>query len=198
MLPTEFEVKFHPVDKKAIIEKLKSLGANLRQAEVMTTAVIFNRTANPQVKADYIRVRHEGDKTRLSAKIHAAADGNIADQKELDTLVNDFESTVQILKQAGLKPSSHMEKRRETWQLDDCEVVIDDNPGLQTYIEIEGSSEEAVRQTAQKLGFNWQDKIITSVVEIYMQEFNLSAEKVLELCANNTFADSPFNNLPKS
>lgn len=197
MLPTEFEVKFYPVDKQEIIAKLKSLGGELIQPQVMTTAIIFNRLNNPLVKADYIRVRHEGNKTRLSAKVHATADGDIADQKELDTFVDDFESTVQILEQAGLKPSSKMEKRRETWQFNDCEMVIDDNPGLQTYIEIEGDSAQKVRTTAEKLGFDWEDKIITSVVEIYMQKFNLSAKKVLELCANNTFADSPFNDLQK-
>jgi adenylate cyclase, class 2 len=198
MLPTEFEVKFYPVDKKEIIAKLEALGAKLVQPEVMTTSVIFNRINNPQVKADYIRVRHEGDKTRLSAKVHATADGDISDQKEIDTIVADFDATVAVLRQTGLKQSSLMEKRRETWLLGTSEVVIDTWPGLPTYIEIEDHSEQAVRTTAEKLGFNWQDKIITSVIEIYMNVFNLTAEKALEFCENNTFNESPFKNLSKS
>jgi len=197
-LPTEFEVKFYPVDKEEIISKLKTLGAELIQPEVMTTAIIFNRVNNPQVKADYIRVRHEGDKTRLSAKVHATADGDISDQKEVDTIVDNFDATISILKQAGLKQSSHMEKRRETWQLGTSEIVIDTWPGLPTYIEIEDHSEQAVRSTAERLNFNWQDKIITSVIEIYMDVFSLTAEKALEFCKHNTFNESPFNNLPKS
>lgn len=198
MLPTEFEVKFYPVNKKEIIAKLEALGAELAQPEVMTTSIIFNRINNPQAKADYIRVRHEGNKTRLSAKVHATADGDISDQKEIDTIVADFDSTVTILKQAGLKQSSHMEKRRETWQLGTSEVVIDTWPGLPTYIEVEDHSEQAVRATAERLGFNWQDKIITSVIEIYMNVFGLTTEKALEFCKHNTFDASPFNDLPKS
>lgn len=196
-MPIEFEVKFYPVDKKEIVAKLQALGAELIQPEVITKAIIFNRTANRQVVADYIRVRHEGNKSKLSAKVHAKHDGDIADQKEVETVISDFEATVQILKQAGLKQSSHMEKYRETWQLGTSEIVIDTCPGLQTYIEIEDHSEQAVHATAEKLGFSWQDKIITSVVEIYMKVFNLSAEKTLELFRRNTFDENPFKDLPK-
>lgn len=198
MLPTEYEVKFYPVDKQEIIAKLKSLGGELVQAEVVTTSIIFNRNTNPDVKADYIRVRHEGDKTRLSAKVHATAGGNVSDQKEVDTIVADFDATVEIMKQAGLKQSSHMEKKRETWQLGTSEVTIDTWPGLETYIEIEDQSEEAVQATAEKLGFNWKDKIITSAYEVYMNAFGLTLEQVEEFCRFNTFAESPFYNLQKA
>lgn len=194
-MKTEYEAKFYPVDKKEITERLENSGATLLQAEVKTIIAVFNKQANPQISAHYIRVRDEGDVIRMSAKIHAAQDGNVSDQKEADTVVQNFDSTIQILECVGLKRSGYQEKKRETWNLNGAEVVIDTWPGLEIYIEIEAESEEKVQQIAELLGFQWDNRIITSVVEIYVQKYNLSGEEVLEIMANLTFENNPFENL---
>lgn len=191
-MKTEFEVKFYPVDKDDVVTKLKANDAELVQPEVKTIIAAYNKQANPQIDGHYVRVRDEGDKIRLSIKIHAAKDGSVSDQKEIDTIVSDFDATVEILERSGLKRSGYQEKKRETWKLGTSEIVIDTWPGLETYIEIEDESEEAVRATADKLGFDWEGKIITSVVEIYMEKYGLTGEKVLELMGNTTFANNPF------
>ena len=191
-MKTEFEVKFYPVDKDDVISKLKVNGGVLVQTEVKTLIAAYNRQANPQIDGHYIRVRNEGDKVRLSIKINATEDGAVADQKEIDTIVSDFEATVQILEHAGLRRSGYQEKLRETWKLGTSEIVVDTWPGLEPYIEIEDNSEEAIRKTAALLEFDWQDKIITSVVEIYMDKYQLSGDKVLSLMGNATFDNNPF------
>jgi len=86
---TEFEVKFYPVEKESIVAQLKDKGAELVQAEVITIIAAYNHQANPQIDGHYVRVRDEGDKVRLSIKIHADKDGSVADQKEIDTIVSD-------------------------------------------------------------------------------------------------------------
>lgn len=195
---TEFEVKFYPVNKDKVIADLKAKGAQLIQPEVKMIIVVYNHQTNPQIDGHYVRVRNEGDKVRLSIKVHATKDGRVADQKEIDTIVSSFGATVEILERTGLKRSGYQEKMRETWKLDTSEIVIDTWPGLETYIEIEDQSEEAVHNTADKLGFKWEDKIITSVVEIYMEKYGLTGEKVLELMGNTTFANNPFTQYDKS
>jgi adenylate cyclase class 2 len=194
-MKTEFEVKFYPVDKSIVIAKLKACGAELLQPEVKTTIAAFNQRTNPQIDGDYVRVRNEGDKVQLSIKIHASQDGDVADQKEIDTVVSDFVATVEILERSGLKQSGYQEKMRETWMLGTSEVVVDTWPGLETYLEIEDQSEEAVHASADKLGFNWDEKIITSVVELYASKYNLSIDKVLQLLKHATFDNNPFAQL---
>jgi adenylate cyclase class 2 len=195
-MKTEFEVKFYPIKKEKIITKLKEKGGVLVQSEVKTIIAVYNHQLNPQIKGHYVRVRDEGDKVRLSIKIHAAQNGSIADQKEIDTIVSNFNATVEILERTGLKRSGFQEKMRETWEYDGAEVVIDTWPGLETYIEIEAQSEEKVKQVAEELGCSWDDKIITSVVEIYMQEYGMSAEDVLTAMENLTFDHHPFDDQP--
>lgn len=62
---------------------------------------------------------------------------------------------------------------------------------LESYIEIEATSEQNVRRVAGLLGFNWEDKIITSVVEIFMKKYGMSIQEVLDLFANTAFDDYP-------
>ena len=99
---TEYEAKFYPVDKEEIRKKLKKLGAKLVYPERKMRRVIVDRLAKPQLKCDYIRVRDEGNLTRLSAKIHAEEGGKMSDQKEVDVEVSDYNQTVRILEAAGL------------------------------------------------------------------------------------------------
>lgn len=194
-MTTEYEAKFYPVEKQPMRELLKAKGARLVQAEVKTTIAVFNKRTNPQIDGNYIRVRNEGNVVRLSVKIHAAADGDLADQKELDTVVQSFDDAVAILQHAGLTQSGFQEKMRETWELNGAEVVIDTWPGLETYIEIEARSEAAVRATAELLNLDWDDKIITSVVEIFMKKYGLPAEDILSIMKNLTFDHNPFREL---
>ncbi len=194
-MKTEFEVKFYPVEKAAIIDQLKQRGARLIQPEVTMLVSVYNQTRNPHIAGDYVRLRHEGDKTRLSIKLHAQEGGKVSDQKELDVIVSDFAAMEEILTRIGLRRTGYQEKLRETWQLNRTEVVIDTWPGLEPNIEIEGDSEAAVQATAALLGFDWNDRIVTSIVEIYMRVYGLTAPEVLALLEHATFADNPFGNL---
>lgn len=194
-MQTEYEVKFYPVEKSFIRKVLKARGAALKQVETKTIISAYNKTLNPQIDGDYLRVRNEGDEVRMSIKIHAQAGGKIEDQKEIDVLVSNFDTTLEILKRCGLHQTGYQEKFRETWNLDNTEVVIDTWPGLETYIEIEGSSESSVHRVAELLGLEWDDKIITSVVEIYMDKYKLTEDKVHQLLKHTTFSENPFKNL---
>jgi len=47
------------------------------------------------------------------------------------------------------------ESKRETWKSGACEVVLDEWPWLDPYIEIEATTESEVKDVAQRLGLNW-------------------------------------------
>ena len=190
-METEFEAKFYPAPDD-IRERLEKLGAKLLHKERLMRRILFDQRKNPHITAHYIRVRDEGDKITMSAKIHALEGGALSDQKEAVTEISDFDKAVEVLKNAGLVQSNYQENKRETWELDGAEIVIDTWPGLETYVEIEAGLEEKVREIAVKLGYNWEDKRITSVMEIYMEVYSLSEEEVLKKLPKVTFEENPF------
>ncbi len=196
-MDSELEVKFYPVNKEEYREKLLSLGAKLMIPERLMKRVIFSHQVNPQISCHYLRVRDEGGVIRLSAKLHADQGGQVSDQKEAEVEVNDFDQTIEILKQAGLKQNRYQETLREEWEYKGVEITIDTWPCLDTYTEIEGQSEDEVRMAAKELGFNWEKKVILAAPEIAAKVYDLSLDEVLEKFNYLTFEKNPFAGLPR-
>lgn len=196
-MDTEFEAKFFPVNKIKFRKKLKKLGAKLIFTERMMKTVLGDKRNNPRLRCDYIRIRNEGNLIRLSAKIHAEEEGKLTDQKETCVEVNDFDKIVEIIKRAGLKLTYYQEKLRETWKFDDAEIVIDTWPGLEPIIEIEADSEKKVKEVAKKIGFDWDNKILTAAAEVFAKVYGLDIDEVLKKISNITFDNNPFKKMKK-
>jgi adenylate cyclase class 2 len=69
-------------------------------------------------------VRDEGSKTTLTYK--QFSDLSIDGAQEYEVAVSDFQATIDLLKAAGLSYGSFQESRRETWQCDGTEVMLDE------------------------------------------------------------------------
>ena len=192
---TEFEAKFYPVERHEYRKKLQEIGAKLVVPERKMRRAIAHHHNNPQIKATYLRVRDEGGIIRLSLKTHAMEEGSLSDQKEIDVEVSDYEKTVKLFESLGFNFDTYQETLRETWELEGAEIVIDTWPGLLTYSEIEASSEEHVKEVALKLGLNWDKKIITSALEIFMKVYHLTEKEALKKTTQITFEQNPFENL---
>ncbi len=196
-MDTELEAKFYPVNKEEYRKKLQSIGAELVIPERKMRRVMADRREYPQLKCDYFRVRDESDKVTMTVKFHAQEGGKVSDQKELEIEISSFEKAVEIMETIGLKPTRYQETLRETWEYEGAEITIDTWPCLETYSEIEAKSEEKVKEIAEKLGFNWEDKIITAAPEIMAKVYELSIDEVLEKLNYITFENNPFAGLPR-
>jgi len=61
------------------------------------------------------------------------------------------------------------------WKIiDGLEITIDEWPFLEPFVEIEGDSEESVKNVAEKLGFNYKDALFCSIDTLYSKKYNLS------------------------
>jgi adenylate cyclase class 2 len=171
-MKSEIEVKFVDVDIEDIRGRLKLAGAELEQPmRLMKRALI--EEPHHVVENSFIRIRDEGDKTTLTFKRRSLPDEEttIDSTKELETTVGDFDTTVAIFAEAGWQYITLQESKRETWHLKDAEVVIDEWPWIQPYIEIEAETEEIVRSVADTLGFDWKDAVFGSVDVVYQRDF---------------------------
>lgn len=170
-MKTEIEVKFADIDIAAIRNSLKAAGAECEQPmRLMKRALI--EEPHHEAEHAFIRVRDEGDKVTLTFKRRAdQAASSIDSVKELEVEVSDFDKTVELFSEAGWRYKTFQESRRETWKLGDVEVVIDEWPWLEPYIEIEGESEEAIKEVAAKLGLDWSNVIFGHIDALYARYY---------------------------
>ena len=167
-MKNEIEAKFVNIEVDTMRLKLTDLGAELTLPMRDMKRVTID-TPELKSKDAFIRVRDEGDKTTLTYKQFDAL--SLDGVKEIEVTVSDFDTTVALLEQAGLPYRSLQESRRETWRLNNVEIVIDEWPWLDPYIEIEGPDEESVISTAEQLGFEWNDAIFGDVMAAYRVQY---------------------------
>lgn len=165
----EYEAKFSNIDKDAVRATLQIAGAILIRSEFLQKRVTFFLPEGHEIAGGYARVRDEGDKITMSLK---SFDGDeIENQKEICLTVDSFMQAESFLATLGCRQKSYQETKRELWVLDDVEIMIDEWPFLEPFIEIEGISEQAVKNTADKLGFDYAKAIFGAVDVLYKQKY---------------------------
>ena len=179
-MQTEIEVKFLDVNFDDVRKKLADLGAVCTHPMRMMRRSLIEEPHHSAVHG-FIRIRDEGDKITMTYK---QRDDEFAmhGTKEIEVEVSDFDATVKLLEAAGWPPITYQESKRETWKLGDTEIVLDEWPWIPPYIEVEAPSEQLVRETTEKLGFSWNDKVIGSIDVIYNRDFpNMNIRGVIDI-----------------
>jgi len=117
----------------------------------------------------FLRVRDEGHRTTMTYK--QFADDSVDGAKEYEVEVSDFETALKMLKAAGLPHDAYQETYRENWRLGDTEIMLDEWPWLNPFMEIEGASESELRNVAVQLGLSWKHAIFGGVANAYAVQY---------------------------
>jgi adenylate cyclase class 2 len=174
MLQTEFEAKFLNINIDEVRVKLKGIGAELKTPMRMMKRVTIDNGLMKSKNA-FLRVRDEGDKVTLTYKQFDEL--SVEGAKEIELAVGDFDKMIALLKVVGLPHRSFQESKRETWQFEDVEIMIDEWPWLKPYIEIESTSKERVKDFADRLQLDWSIAVFGDVMSAYRAEYpHLSEE----------------------
>lgn len=172
----EYEATFTDIDKNEIRKKLKAAGATLVKPEFLQSRVVFHFPKGHEIPGGWARVRNEGDKITMSIKI---IDGSrIEDQKEIYLEVNSMKDAEEFLATIGCERKSHQENKREVWKLHGVEVVIDEWPFLEPFIELEGRSESDVKSAAKVLELDYSKALFCAVGTLYGRKYNLPEDIV--------------------
>lgn len=169
----EIEAKFLDIDVNKIQEKLKEFGA-VKIGEFLQKWATFDY---PDWRLDkdlsWIRVRDEGNgeislsfKKRLGA-VDRNASSNDEGMQEIQLKIDSFEKATDFFKAIGLVTKHTAEKKRIRWVKEDTEFDIDIYPGLEPMIEIETTSQEKIKTSAEALGLNYEDRKIFSSSQAY-------------------------------
>jgi adenylate cyclase class 2 len=169
----EIEVKFLNVEHDSIRKKLTTLGGICTQPlQLMRRAVMDfpdKRLQSSEGVWGWIRVRDEGSRVTVTYK-QVSKDGSLKTH-EIEYEASSYKDAIRLFEAIGLRKFSEQETKRETWELDGVEVMLDIWPWIDPYIEIEGSSEEAIRTLGEALGMDWDDAVKGSSDGVYRQSF---------------------------
>ena len=177
-MKTEIEVKFLKQDHQKIRDLLTKLGAEcVEPMRLMKRAIVDfpDRRLQTGENGSFIRVRDEGDKVTLTYKQFNSL--SVDGAKEIETQVDSFDDAVHIFTSIGLEVVSLQESKRETWKYKEFEIVLDEWPWLEPYIEIEAGSEEALKTFSNLLGLNWSDAVFGDVMVAYYAQYPQLTEK---------------------
>lgn len=189
-MQTEIEAKFLNIDHVAMRRKLQKLGAQRAQPNRLTR----RRNYNAPGERAWVRIRDEGDKITMTYK--QLQDRTLHGTKEVNLVVDSFEQAEAFLKTLELQESAYQETRRESWVLGDVQIELDEWPWIKPFLEIEAPSAQQVRETAAKLGLDWQDALHGSVEVAYQAEFDVTEEQINHL-PNISFSNDPPADWPR-
>lgn len=190
-MKNEIEARFLSINKAEMREKLKSAGFKLKTPEYLMRRKTFDFSRVAPGHNKWGRVRQESDKVTMSVKEIRSSD--ISNVYEVELVVNDFDTAVAFFEACGISVKAFQENVREVWIRDGIEVTIDTWPGLNPFIEIEGSNENTVREVSQELGFDFEKAVFGSIDLVYEKELGIPAKTITRL-PEITFSNPPKKN----
>lgn len=185
----EIEIKLRVPDFDLARRQLRQAGAVREDRVFEWNALFDTAESQLRCAGSALRMRieielAEGESTAVAA-LHAdahlvAASAGQAAQSRVRTLLTfkgpvetavmksreEIETSVEhpgvlrdILHRLGLRERVVYEKIRESWQLGECEVVLDELPSLGLFIEIEGSGVAEIQQARDTLQLGGHEEI---------------------------------------
>ncbi len=188
----EVEVKFWVAEHTAVRQTLLSLGATLSKPRVFERNLRLD-TPDQQLlqKRQLLRVRQDTTVTvTFKSDTITLPDSEAKVREEIEFQASDGETAVLLFQRLGYSPVQVYEKYRETFQLGEVEVVLDELP-FGNFVELEGP-EAAIKTAAAQLGLDWNHRLLTNYLALMAQ---LQAHHHLpfhDLTFAN-FAGHPFN-----
>ncbi|MGC9968737.1 MAG: CYTH domain-containing protein [Minisyncoccia bacterium] len=149
----ETETTVLDIDADAVKEKLAALGAQKTQETVLR--VDWYRTIGVKEGKDpwFLRIRsNSAGKHEVTWKGKSDILGTARTHKEINFTVAEPEKLADLFLMIGLEKYAHQDKERTSFALKDWVFEIDLYPKMPPYLEIEGKSEEHVKEGVTLLG----------------------------------------------
>lgn len=146
-------------------EQVRSRLVECNAAEVgqfLETNIFFDTVDRSLLSADCgLRLRRNhnvatGDETLIITHKGPRETGPVKSREETELEVAREDAAIQLLAQLGYEVIIRFEKRRQSFDLDDCRVELDEMPRLGCFVEIEGPSVESVQAAQRRLHLEHQ------------------------------------------
>lgn len=177
----EIEVKFLEINEAALKAKLAELGAEDLGEDLLKEIIFYDKdlvwVKERKTRQRFVRLRQTHGQTYLTYKSRMD-DGTEDYATELETTVGDMDKAKQILEAIGLVVARHQEKKRHTYKIDGVTVDIDTWPQIPTYVELEGSDEQAIKDLTTKLGFDWSQGVFDTAAGVIEKTYGIVVQEL--------------------
>ena len=167
----EIEVKFLEINKPALLGKLNALGADDLGEELITEQIFHDAAGEWYTERKFARIRKTGKSIFFTYKHveQRTATGTV----EIEFPITNPGKMKDFLEALGLVMDRKQEKRRHKFMLGEIIIDIDTWPKIPTYAELEGPSEEAIKNAASKLGFDWSKGVFGTASQMIEEVYHI-------------------------
>jgi adenylate cyclase class 2 len=187
----EFEGRILDINPEELIAKIKAVGGKLKKELTLYRRSVFGLC---DIKRGFVRVRDEGDKVTMTAKIYK--DPKFPQEYELQ-LKDNFENGQAFLEALNLNKKAYHETMREKWSIPKpgknkhghelCEVAIDYIPGLPVYAELECKTKEDLHKTAKLLNVKVADLMYGGYGKVFVHYYDMAENEINNVIPSLTF-----------
>ena len=153
----EIEAKLK-VDSLAQVErKLAELGAKFVAEQVQSDSQLDDASTTLLSTDRSLRLRRQvvrGSARHILTYKGGKEDSDFKRRQEIETEIKDADSMRRLLSELGYEQVLVVDKKRRLWQLDRCEVALDELPLLGCFVEIEGPDEKRIADVQERLGLS--------------------------------------------
>jgi hypothetical protein len=193
-IEVEYEGRILDINPNEIRTKAKALGGKLKAPLTLYRRSVFKLC---DIQRGFVRVRDEGDKTTLTAKIFKNPD--FPEEYELH-VKDSFADGQAFLRALNLTEKAYHETIREKWFIprrsgstrELCELTIDYIPGLPPYSEIECKNQKDLRRACQLLDIKYNDLIFGGYGNVFVHYYGMAANDI-----NNDIPSLTFESVKK-
>jgi len=168
-MAVEIEAKMKVTDLGVVAARLRERGG-VRRGRCLEVNAFYDTEDRKLLASDQglrVRVARDLETDKATCIVtHKGPNqhGPLKSREETELLVEGAEGAQRLLERLGFARMMSFEKRRESWQLDDCSVELDEVPYLGVYVEVEGPSEGAVMKVREALGLTDRPLIKASYI----------------------------------
>ena len=164
----ETELKIPVADLAPVRTRLATLDARLI-SESMREENLLLDTVDRELsgRGCVLRLRRHGARRLLTFKGPASYDGPIKVRPEHELEIEDLETMLTVFEALGYSGVVRYEKDRETWRLNDVEIVLDHTP-MGDFVEVEGPP-DVIGPVAGSLGLDPSDAVRGSYVSLWLE-----------------------------
>ncbi len=163
----ETELKFKIESITGTKDKLKKLGAKKVSSEFEQDFYFDNDKKTLWKTVKVLRIRKVGRRGILTMKSgFKKVSKKFKVMRELEVNTDNFQNLKIILGEIGYKVDGYKEKYRDTYRLDNVNILIDRLPYLGSYMELEGRGPD-INRVVKKLGFDFKDSSSLSYGQLF-------------------------------
>ncbi len=157
-MPVEVECKIRVEQHEPVRERVRAAGGRFLSRVFEVNRILDRDDGSLRTAGCGLRIRAttvlDGPARPATVTFKGPREpGPYKRRQELEVAINDTERMGDLLAALGYHEVLLYEKNRESWQLGDCRVELDELPLLGRFVEIEGPDETAIAAAAARLGF---------------------------------------------